>query len=71
MTYLNSGGSGDTPTQEWNSDPALPIRCIREYDNTSTVVVAEQYKKDNRYYLPQNVQRSVGDTLLKTLADSI
>ena len=41
MTYLNSGGSGDTPTQEWNSDPALPIRCIREYDNTSTVVVAE------------------------------
>lgn len=41
MTYLDSGGSGGTPTQEWNSDPALPIRCIREYDNTSTVVVSE------------------------------
>ena len=26
---------------EWNNDPALPIRCIREYDNSSTVTVAE------------------------------
>ena len=28
-------------TPEWNNDPALPIRCIREYDNSSTVTVAE------------------------------
>ena len=26
---------------EWNNDPALPIRCIREYDNSSTTTVAE------------------------------
>ena len=35
MTYL------PTSTPEWNNDPALPIRCIREYDNTSTTVVSE------------------------------
>ena len=28
-------------TPEWNNDPALPIRCIREYDNSSTTTVAE------------------------------
>lgn len=35
MTYL------PTSTPEWNNDPALPVRCIREYDNTSTSTVNE------------------------------
>lgn len=35
MTYL------PTSTPEWNNDPALPVRCIREYDNTSTSTVSE------------------------------
>ena len=26
---------------EWDNDPAIPTRCIREYDNTSTATVAE------------------------------
>lgn len=35
MTYLPKS------TPEWNNDPALPIRCIREYDNASTSTVSE------------------------------
>ncbi|MBR5274846.1 MAG: hypothetical protein IKU33_06350 [Bacteroidales bacterium] len=31
----------DSNSPEWNTDPALPIRCIREYDNASTQVLAE------------------------------
>lgn len=36
---INAGNFPITP--EWNNDPALPIRCLREYDNTSTSTVSE------------------------------
>ena len=35
MTYLPKS------TPEWDNDPALPIRCIREYDNVNTSTVSE------------------------------
>ena len=34
-------GIYNSSTAEWKNDPAIPIRCIREYDNVSTSTVAE------------------------------
>ena len=34
-------GIYNSSAKEWSNDPAVPIRCIREYDNISTVVVSE------------------------------
>lgn len=31
----------DSGSPEWNNDPALPTRCIREYDNVSLQTIAE------------------------------